>query len=115
MRWQPRRSRRFSAYRTGDYWVTVEWLAHTDDPLVRWVWTTRTIQFVTAGGAVVLSTPFEGAEALPGGGFAVQGKAQVDVVFPLQRHIQHRQAAVGGNAGQQRIQRGAVGGGGDKP
>jgi hypothetical protein len=55
VRWQPRRSRRFSAYRTGDYWVTVEWLAHTDDPLVRWVWTTRTIQFVTAGGAVVPS------------------------------------------------------------
>ena len=45
----------------------------------------------------------------------MQGKAQINVVFALQRHIQHRQPAVGGNAGQQRIQRGAVGSGGDKP
>ena len=54
MRFHPFRSRRFRAYEiSGDYWVTIEWLAITDEPNVRWLWTLRTIQFRTAQGAVV--------------------------------------------------------------
>lgn len=50
MRW----FRRFHAYElAGHYWVTIERLAVSDDPLARWVWAVRAIQFRTPNGAVV--------------------------------------------------------------
>lgn len=55
MRFHPFRRRRFTAYQTGDYWVTIEWLALTDEPNVRWVWAVRSIQFITGNGAIVPS------------------------------------------------------------
>lgn len=52
--------RRFSAYAIGgSYWVTIERLAFSDEPNIRWVWTVRTIVFTTSSGGVVPSqTPF---------------------------------------------------------
>lgn len=44
---------RFSAYRTGDYWVTIEPLAITDEQHCRYVWSVRPIVFVTTNGTVV--------------------------------------------------------------
>lgn len=60
MRLHPFRHRRFSAYElAGAFWVTIEWLALTDEPNVRWLWAVRTIQFRTERGAVVPSrAPF---------------------------------------------------------